>query len=1056
MNNIEKMPVISSPIPYEGQVLSLDGKKKVESKRERSIQNPRDRMNFTSKSLDFDPKSAFTAFQIKFSLFKLKINAARNKLSFGLYFCSFLSKSSNETRKTLLNEIKSLENRLCKEVKELYGESVKAELAIVRQKGWDCDGPSILKIKDLRGVRKGLTDLWNEGVKESLINKPKEVSSSSGKRWECYEDNWTYWMSMPELPNGIKQDFAFAVVNTDGAFDPSYPVFTSPWTSDASLAIGGWNNSQSEMPSWGTNGFYTLVESIDPDSTEPSSQESNFISSIDTSLKAGNGAWTSVCLDFENYGDDLANSPGKYTKLIKDVYKFLEENHPGVKLKMCMSPNAQNRRYFDLKDLLTSCPNLTFQLMCYDYALGQAGTTRVIPNDAVYGPEYDYINGTSQETIQTDLLTLFKGDGTDQNPPVPQNRVYLGVPEYGIIYNLNAEDCAAPSDVLAKINNNWSLRANEWNPYGSDNGQITNEQILSSLGGSWTPSETCGWVTLVDNWGKTYYYNQSMQQIIAATPPDSLDELMGDFVRKNYPDVLGFFGWEAIGDNAGKSVQTFMNQFESFSTSLSTKAYHIFRHCMQRLIQTFNQFLGIKPLTGEELAKRMRSGSTSVGESCYLDMGILYGQWVYSNAIIWWPEPVSIDQTKVDEFLGEFFEQLKRDGVSDLRYSFEQMCDIFNIPSHVEGPWSDPISLIYFDNFPVGTSGRNFLEYMCDRSVEQGFSNTMSFGGVAAAGSDWVLPGDGVTCANTFVQFMKDANIQSVDFDVEGPDAITQVQTDNSKAFFTSLKEQQAARGGKSTITLIGDINQKPEELFNPFDSYFDGVSLMLYSTDQYYIDADNETWGLRTWESAVGNDPSKLSIGFFDKIAYEDPSSSAGKTYEVSGTRGQAAAQVYMQAAADLGVPLDEFSPPFWWTDDPTSLPDNTILEDFYESLGKQVEANPTLTKSDTIRDFIKNKTEFSPSDKKFYIALGKLAGKKKKTPLTKNNHTRREKKLPWKDSWVLGKNYWTLNSPSIPMVEATIIPDDIEPSAPPLEFEPSAPLLEETLNPSAPPFES
>jgi hypothetical protein len=64
----------------------------------------------------------------------------------------------------------------------------------------------------------------------------------------------------------------------------------------------------------------------------------------------------------------------------------------------------------------------------------------------------------------------------------------------------------------------------------------------------------------------------------------------------------------------------------------------------------------------------------------------------------------------------------------------------------------------------------------------------------------------------------------------------------------------------------IGDINQFPEVFFTDFDLYFDNVNLMLYSNTQYYIDATGSlyTWSLDKWIEAVGNDPSKLSIGFY------------------------------------------------------------------------------------------------------------------------------------------------------------------------------------------------
>lgn len=917
-------------------------------------------------------------------------------------FQGWLEKTRDKIRKLsdfpmspkIKRKIESLEKQICTRVKALYKESVKIHLQALHAKKTISPENRQNIIHKCTTFRTYIKGIWDKRVESNL---KLEKTTSNEKRWECYEDNWIYWMEQPELPSGIKEDFAFAVVSEDGTFDPNYPIFVPPWSTDATLAIGGWNNSQSTQPDWGSNGFYQLIESMPANQGDPASQlEPNFLQAISTSLNQGDGAWTSICLDFENYGDELATTPQKYTQLVTDVYNYLKDNHPGVGLKMCISPNVKNRRYFDMQQLLATCPDLQFQVMCYDYALGQTDPVRVIPNDPIKGP-------SGEEAIDGDLDYLINTD------KVPQNRIYLGVPEYGVIYNL--DNCSSSQEALEKINNNWSLTANPNTPYGSSNGQITNEDILSQLGGDWSPSEESEWETLVDNWGKTYYYHQQKQQIIVATPPDSLNDLMGNMVKNKYPNVLGFFGWEAIGDNVGSSVKTFKDQFEANSSKISNLT-KIFRRCFHWLRHIFDFFkftFGLAKIqTGAEFAKQMQANQSS-SDSCYIDMGILYGDWVYTNAMIWWPEPVSIDQEKVDTFLDSFFDQLKKDGVSDLRYSFEQMCDIFKIMNNEQGVWTDTISLIYSDDYKVGDTGKNFLEYMSDYAVREKFTNTLSFGGALASGEEMILPDDGKTCSDTLIEFMNKTNIQSVDFDIEGSEALSEMNDPNNLEFFQSLKQAQVQRGGFSTITVVGDINQLPSSISDNFDSYFDKVSLMLYSNTQYYLNAEgNYTWALDNWIKAVGNDPSKISIGFYDQIAYENPSSNAGtEAYDVDDlSRGQSAAKIYIQVAEDLGISIEDFASPFWWTDDPTTLSSNTILEDFYNYLGnyafKSV-VNEKLTSHPFYQKSVKfiGKNSFPMSNeliKEYFIQLGRQLSHKKVASLTSKNSSKRPKILPWK----------------------------------------------------------
>jgi hypothetical protein len=65
--------------------------------------------------------------------------------------------------------------------------------------------------------------------------------------------------------------------------------------------------------------------------------------------------------------------------------------------------------------------------------------------------------------------------------------------------------------------------------------------------------------------------------------------------------------------------------------------------------------------------------------STYIDMGILYGTYVVGNMIQWWPEPVCIEQEKLDAFLDTFFAQLEKSKTTEMEFSFAQLCDIENL-----------------------------------------------------------------------------------------------------------------------------------------------------------------------------------------------------------------------------------------------------------------------------------------------------------------------------------------------------------------------------------------
>ncbi|MGB7978292.1 MAG: glycoside hydrolase family 18 protein [Chlamydiales bacterium] len=315
------------------------------------------------------------------------------------------------------------------------------------------------------------------------------------------------------------------------------------------------------------------------------------------------------------------------------------------------------------------------------------------------------------------------------------------------------------------------------------------------------------------------------------------------------------------------------------------------------------------------------------GDTCYIDMGILYGG---ESFMTWWPN-VGIDQTKFDAYLDSLFASFKKNGVNMMDLSFAQLCDIEQLAQGKgEGAsGNDKISSIFADGYEVirsdGTStGQNFLQYMTARAHADGIKVDVSFGGANASSTDWD-PGKGT--AGDLANFMNEYNIDSVDFDME----TSLPQGVDYNQFFSELHSLLQSSNKQMILTVEGDLsNAKKLDLNN-----FDGVNLMLYSTSQYYIDADNDTWGLKQWIAAVGN-PQKIHVGFYDSIPYENPSASAGEPYPIPEglSRGDAAAFVYESALNELGLTPDQVGEPFWWSDNPMTLAQDQVMQDFWSYL--------------------------------------------------------------------------------------------------------------------------
>lgn len=348
--------------------------------------------------------------------------------------------------------------------------------------------------------------------------------------------------------------------------------------------------------------------------------------------------------------------------------------------------------------------------------------------------------------------------------------------------------------------------------------------------------------------------------------------------------------------------------------------------------------------------------------SVYIDMGQLYGTYVVGNMINWWPEPVNIDQEKLDSFLDAFFTQLVRSKVTEVELSFAQLCDIENLLNEQGGSSTDTITQI-FDPvgndgpYPVGDTGMNFLQYFIQKAHAVGIKVDLSFGGAIAGPDDMTLPSSGAKSAQNLLSFLTNYSIDAIDFDLEGTGATYLIQNNSAadlEAFFTMLHSSLEAEGKTSVITVEGSIQSGPEgtlaSLFKDYPTKFDGTNLMLYSTSQYYLDAENETWGISEWietlvdlsngEKSASEILSGLQIGFYDSIDYSSPDASAGQKYSVpSGlTNGACAAYIYNTMQTQLSDLMPDtqiaFKSVFLWTNVPQDLSTNDFMVDFFDQI--------------------------------------------------------------------------------------------------------------------------
>lgn len=304
----------------------------------------------------------------------------------------------------------------------------------------------------------------------------------------------------------------------------------------------------------------------------------------------------------------------------------------------------------------------------------------------------------------------------------------------------------------------------------------------------------------------------------------------------------------------------------------------------------------------------------------YTDLGLLYGQYVMNNLMNWNTTPATIDQSKTSAYLDTWFTALKTKGCTQINLAFAQITDIPSLNDNT-GKSSAPTDVGYIlkENYKIASTDVNFLQYFIQYAHNNGMQVGLSFGGEASNVANFTIPaGQETNYATQLKSFLDRYKIDTIDFDLEGQTAQTATNA-SLLAFFTALSPLSSM-----TLTVEGALSSLPLALKNNIALFRGGVNLMLYSKDSYYIDVQNDSWGLNQWLQITKN----IHLGFYDSIPYENPSASAsGKSYIKSGsnlTRSQAVQFIYQSVCKDLGVQLTS---PFWWTDNPQLS--NSIIVD-------------------------------------------------------------------------------------------------------------------------------
>ncbi|MDN3505409.1 MAG: hypothetical protein P0S95_07530 [Rhabdochlamydiaceae bacterium] len=325
---------------------------------------------------------------------------------------------------------------------------------------------------------------------------------------------------------------------------------------------------------------------------------------------------------------------------------------------------------------------------------------------------------------------------------------------------------------------------------------------------------------------------------------------------------------------------------------------------------------------------------------CYFDAGA----WNSWDFVDYATTPPTLKMAELNNYISTLSSQLKNAKLDKITFSFAQLCDLQKIErgdlencSHTDSLW-----MLYKNSDGAFTKSThlNILQYVMSQLKANDIIPILSFGGAAATEEDFIFGFDykNYTPSDAVNEVMTIINLYSVgglDFDFET--ASMNMVYDNGAANLANFFKQLHAKAGiPITYTVMGQVSlwgtggSVFKEMFSQgvsFADMFDGVNLMLYN-GQYYIDAQNSSWGIELWMQDLANQigcpvaetAQYIHIGYNDSLDYTNPTSSAGTKYDIPSdlSNGSAAAWIQNEVQEELRTILSDstltLNAPIFW----------------------------------------------------------------------------------------------------------------------------------------------
>lgn len=219
---------------------------------------------------------------------------------------------------------------------------------------------------------------------------------------------------------------------------------------------------------------------------------------------------------------------------------------------------------------------------------------------------------------------------------------------------------------------------------------------------------------------------------------------------------------------------------------------------------------------------------TQKGSTLYLDLNSL-SCLTYQTQAPW-------DEPDIKDAIPALITQLKKANISNVSFSFEQLNAFISKGTNFNGNLCAGL----WETFEPGKN--NGLKQLTDLFHNQGINMTLAFGGAGTGMTQFSLPSgaSGTQYADNFSGFMKNYNINSVDFDVEDttPDTAKNLTTKGTQEqeFMEELSKKVTANGGTMSVTLGGGIAEswQTQDFITAYmnllgSGYFTDVNFMLF-----------------------------------------------------------------------------------------------------------------------------------------------------------------------------------------------------------------------------------